>query len=82
MLRLIILGFLCLRICSSVLANTDEQIWIGYIQQGRVSKHWGYWIDVHHRTKNDFLKNLHANIIRAGATYYLNDHWRFYHRAF
>lgn len=64
-------------ICRTTTANTDEQIWIGYIQQGRVPKHWGYWIDVHHRTKNDFLKNLHANIIRAGATYYLNDHWRF-----
>lgn len=58
-------------------ANTDKQLWFGYIHQGRISNHWGYWVDIQHRTKNNFAGNLHAEIFRLGGTYFLNNDWRF-----
>lgn len=46
------------------------------MHQGRVAKHWGYWIDLHHRTKNNFTSNLHAELVRFGGTYFINDNFR------
>lgn len=51
-------------------ANTDKQLWFGFVHQGRVHKHWGYWAEVQHRTKNQFASNLHTDIFRFGATYF------------
>jgi len=56
--------------------HTDKQLWFGFIHQARLHNHWGYWLDVHHRTKNDFANNLHVELFRAGGTYFINDHWR------
>lgn len=52
------------------LAGTYEQLWFAYIHQGRVHKHWGYWVDIQHRTKNQFANNLHQDLLRVGATWY------------
>jgi hypothetical protein len=51
-------------------ANTDQQLWFAYTHQGRITRHWGYWLDIQHRTKNQFANNLHTELFRAGATYY------------
>ncbi|MCW5909222.1 MAG: DUF2490 domain-containing protein [Chitinophagales bacterium] len=64
-------------VAAVVTANTDKQLWFGYIHQGRITPHWGYWVDIHHRTKNEFSKNLHTEIFRFGATYFLDNDWRF-----
>ncbi|MCW5907853.1 MAG: DUF2490 domain-containing protein [Chitinophagales bacterium] len=63
-------------VSATLFANTDKQLWFGFIQQARVTKHWGYWLDIHHRTKNDFTNNLHVELVRAGGTYFINDHFR------
>lgn len=60
----------------SLFANSDKQLWFAYFQQGRLHKHWGYWFDFHHRTKNDFAKNFHTNIVRFGATWHAKDNLR------
>src|SRR5687767_4814099 len=70
---LLIASFFCLH---GAFANTDKQLWFGYFQQGRVHKHWGYWIDIHHRMKNDFAKNFHQDLFRFGATWYAKDNLR------
>ncbi len=44
------------------LAITDEQLWFAYIHQGRVHKHWGYWVDIQHRTKNQFANSFHQDL--------------------
>lgn len=68
---------LCLIIWANLcLANTDQQLWFAFFQQGRISKHWGYFLDIQHRTKNQFLYNLHTELFRAGATYYINNDLR------
>lgn len=72
----IYIGLLCVCMATTLYANTDRQLWFGYVHQGRVTKHWGYWVDIHHRTKNNFLTNLHTELLRAGATYFINDQWR------
>lgn len=53
--------------------ETEEQLWFAYLNQTRLSKHWGLWADVHLRTKEDFATNFSQLIIRPGITYYLND---------
>lgn len=50
-----------------------EQIWLGYFNQTRLSNHWGFWVDIQLRTKDDFFEDLSTFIARIGGTYYLND---------
>jgi hypothetical protein len=53
--------------------ETYEQIWMGYFNQTRLSDKWGFWLDVHLRTKDDFTDSLSQFIFRPGITYYLAD---------
>jgi len=50
-----------------------EQVWLGYLNQTRLSKHWGVWVDVQYRTRDDFFSKASASIFRAGITRYIND---------
>ncbi|MEO6498978.1 MAG: DUF2490 domain-containing protein [Mucilaginibacter sp.] len=50
-----------------------QQLWFGYSTQTRFSDKWGLWIDLHLRTKDDFVNNLSQSIVRTGLTYYVND---------
>jgi hypothetical protein len=50
-----------------------QQVWLSYNNQTRFSNKWGMWIDLHLRTKEDFVSNFSQSILRFGATYYLND---------
>jgi hypothetical protein len=54
-----------------------QQAWFGYANQIRLSDHWGAWIDLHLRTKEDFLNDLSTSIVRPGISYYANDRLRF-----
>lgn len=76
-LRGIITALFVINFYPVLFANTDKQLWFGYIHQGRISNQWGYWIDIHHRTKSNFAGNLHTEIFRLGGTYFLNNDWRF-----
>lgn len=55
----------------------QEQVWLGYFNQTRFSKRWGIWLDIHLRTKDNFVENLGQFIIRPGITYYLTDDAKF-----
>ena len=50
-----------------------QQLWFGYFNQTRLSNKWGIWVDLHLRTKENFVTDLSQTIIRLGLTYYLND---------
>lgn len=54
-----------------------QQTWLGYINQTRLSDHWGLWLDLQLRSKEDFVKDLSTSIIRPGITYFANDRLRF-----
>src|SRR3982750_3381365 len=57
--------------------TTDvNQVWLAYFNQARFSKNWGSWVDLHLRTKEDFVTDLSQSIIRLGLTYYLTNDTR------
>jgi Protein of unknown function (DUF2490) len=55
----------------------QNQVWLGYFNQSRFSKHWGSWVDLHLRTKENFFDSLNQTILRFGGTYYLSDNVKF-----
>jgi hypothetical protein len=57
-------------------AGTDKQLWFGYNHFGRVANHWGYWVDIQHRTRNNFAENLNIDIFRFGGSYFIKDNLR------
>jgi hypothetical protein len=64
--------------CLSLSAQTktitsQQQVWFGYFNQTRFSNKWGAWLDLHVRTKDDFIDDLSQAIFRGGITYYIND---------
>ena len=75
--------FLCIIVCyvfnSSLIAqvskSTDNinQVWLGYLNQTRLSDRWGIWADLHLRTKENFVDNFSQSIVRLGLTYYVTD---------
>jgi hypothetical protein len=50
-----------------------SQVWAGYFNQTRFSRHWGLWADIQLRTKENFTDNLSQSLNRVGLTYYLTD---------
>ena len=50
-----------------------QQVWLGYFNQTRFSDKFGFWTDLHLRTKDDFFEELSQAIVRLGLTYYLTD---------
>lgn len=55
------------------ITTSDNQVWLGYLNQTRLSNKWGIWADFHLRTKENFVDNFSQSIARVGLTYYLND---------
>jgi len=72
------LSFFALTISFAASAQTKEtehleQLWFAFFNQTRFSNHWGTWVDLHLRTKDNFVDNLSQTILRVGLTYYVND---------
>lgn len=53
--------------------QTEEQTWMAYFNQTRLSDKWGIWFDGHFRTTEHFLNEPSKLLLRTGLTYYLND---------
>lgn len=53
--------------------TTENQVWIDYFNQSRVSNKWGIWADGNVRTKEVFVQDLSQAIARVGLTYYLTN---------
>ncbi|WP_165958132.1 DUF2490 domain-containing protein [Segetibacter sp. 3557_3] len=51
----------------------QQQVWLGYFNQTRLTNKLGFWLDAHLRTKEDFFTDLSQAIGRVGVTYYIND---------
>ncbi|MEJ7682838.1 MAG: DUF2490 domain-containing protein [Segetibacter sp.] len=47
-------------------------MWLGYLNQPRLTDKFGLWGDFHLRTKEDFTNNFSQSIVRLGLTYYVN----------
>ena len=73
---------LCAVMYAQVTAQTkqtasEEQVWLGYLNQTRISKKWGFWLDAHLRTKENTFNGLSQGLLRPGITYYLTDDAKF-----
>jgi hypothetical protein len=67
-----------LSISSLTMAQTKttedvNQLWFGYYNQVRFSNKWGLWVDLHLRTKEEFVNSFSQSILRGGLTYYISD---------
>ncbi len=51
----------------------EEQLWLGYFNQTRLSDKWGFWAEAQYRGTEHFVKEPSKGMFRAGLTYYLND---------
>lgn len=52
---------------------TEEQTWLGYFNQTRLSNRWGFWFDGHFRATEGFVGEPSKLIFRPGLTYYATD---------
>jgi Protein of unknown function (DUF2490) len=66
-------------VSSAQVKQTEQlnQVWLGYLNQTRLSNKWGIWADLHLRTKEAFVNNFSQSIVRLGVTYYINDVTKF-----
>jgi len=54
----------------------EEQLWLGYFNQTRLSDRWGLWADVHFRATDGFVREPSKFLFRAGLMYYLTDDFK------
>jgi hypothetical protein len=74
LLLVLILGQGLILLAQQAKTVTDvNQVWLGYFNQTRLTDKWGFWVDAHLRTKEDFTHDLSQAIGRVGITYYLSD---------
>jgi hypothetical protein len=50
-----------------------EQVWLGYVNQTRISDKWGIWFDANIRTRDNLTNGYSVSFIRPGIMYYLSD---------
>jgi Protein of unknown function (DUF2490) len=55
------------------ITQDEEQTWMAYFNQTRLSDKWGIWFDGHFRATEHFVKEPSKLLLRAGLMYYLND---------
>ncbi|MCY7352695.1 MAG: DUF2490 domain-containing protein [Cytophagaceae bacterium] len=64
---------------GAVLAQTvkqihvEEQTWLAYFNQTRLSNRWGIWVDGHFRATDRFVREPSKLLFRTGLMYYVTD---------
>ena len=53
--------------------HVEEQTWLAYFNQTRLSNRWGIWLDGHFRATEHFVKEPSKLLFRTGLTYYVTD---------
>ncbi len=66
----------CVKVSGQKRTTHLQQLWGAYNNQTRFGEHWGLWLDLHLRTKDNFVEDLSTSIVRAGITYHVNDKLR------
>lgn len=75
---LIIAPFLVLFISelpAQKISEQREQVWLAYLNQIRLTKHSGLWLDLQLRL-NDYMSQKSLSIARLGYTYFCSDQLR------
>lgn len=77
MSRIVLIVLMCIT-CVDAVAQTKqteqlEQLWLGYLNQTRISDKWGVWGDLHLRARDHFAEAPGTGIFRVGITRYIRD---------
>lgn len=55
---------------------TEEKTFLGFFNQTRFTNRLGTWVDLHHRTTDNFINRPLQSLGRFGLTFYVTDHFR------
>lgn len=55
---------------------TEEKTFLGYFNQIRITNRIGTWVDLHHRTTDDFVNRPLQSLARLGLSFYVTEHFR------
>ena len=61
---------------SAQTTHMQESRW-DYLNQNRYSEHWGSWIDLQSKLKDNYVNSLNANEYTLGASYFQNEHFKY-----
>ncbi len=53
-----------------------DQLWLGYFNQTRLTKKFGFWLDIHYRQTDHFIDRPFQFLVRPALTYYIKDNLR------
>ena len=66
-----VIGLQVFAIAQTKTISQEEQVWIGFYNQTRLTKKWGIGTDLHLRTREHFFSGLSQSLARVGVSYYL-----------
>jgi len=70
-------SFSCLAQSPEKEVHYREQLWLGYFNQTRLTKRFGFWVDIHYRQTDNFIDRPFQFIFRPAVTYFIKDNLRF-----
>jgi len=76
LLTIVLVFFVAVTVAQKTYTYND-QVWLSYFNQSRISKKWGIWFDASLRTRNQLVHHFSQGIVRAGATRIINENRRF-----
>jgi hypothetical protein len=54
-----------------------EQVWLGYVNQTRITEKWGVWFDANIRTRDNFTNGFNVSFLRPGVMFFLSENTSF-----
>ena len=72
-----ILFLLALTLRVNAQTSHIQESWWNYLNQNRYTEHWGSWIDIQSKFKDQFVNRINADEYTLGASYFQNDHFKY-----
>lgn len=81
MKKIMMIHFLLLVTIGSIAQTSrnttkEDQLWMGYFNQSRLTNKWGIWFDAHYRLKDHFFNEPSKLLTRLGIMYYVHDDFK------
>ncbi|MEN9697383.1 MAG: hypothetical protein RLZ56_804 [Bacteroidota bacterium] len=74
---IIVLLCFCIGIQLNAQTNHSEESWWDYLNQNRYTEHWGSWIDLQSKRKENYVDVINANEYTLGASYFQNTRFKY-----
>ncbi len=73
----LLLFVLAISIKGSAQTTHTQESWWDYLNQNRYTDHWGSWIDLQSKLKDNYVNQINANEYTLGASYFQNEHFKY-----